>query len=188
MITPTGVDRKDRRVDHAHTGAQTPVPAQTHHEPTGGLMSLSDGRRQATTVADLPEPLGKLLWRRHTVYRERGGTVVIRGEDAGRWISLASHGSGRVRIRAGRILDGGTTAPARAETTVPLDGDMTRLAACCRGLLAETAGARAAEGATASPVTDRPRRGPRNGRRRQGTAVLVCAAVVVGLIAVSMLG
>ncbi len=151
-------------------------------------MPLSDDRRQATMLSDLPEPLGKLLWRRHTVYRERGGTVVIRGEDAGRWISLASHGSGRVRIRAGRILDGGTTAPARAETTVPLDGDMTRLAACCRGLLAETAGSRAAEGARPSPMTARPRQGTRKGRRGRGVTVLVCAAVVVGLIAASMLG
>ncbi|MEU9093745.1 hypothetical protein ACIOEW_37540 [Streptomyces sp. NPDC087901] len=149
---------------------------------------MSDDRRQAATVSDLPEPLAKLLWRRHTVYRERGGTVVIRGEDAGRWISLASHGSGRVRIRAGRILDGGTTAPARAETTVPLDGDIARLAACCRGLLAETAGARAPETATPSPMTARSRPGRRKSRRRQGTAVLVCAAVVVGLIAVSMFG
>ncbi|WP_393058494.1 hypothetical protein [Streptomyces sp. LN549] len=149
---------------------------------------MSDDRRQATMLSDLPEPLGKLLWRRHTVYRERGGTVVIRGEDAGRWISLASHGSGRVRIRAGRILDGGTTAPARAETTVPLDGDMTRLAACCRGLLAETAGSRAAEGARPSPMTARPRQGTRKGRRGRGVTVLVCAAVVVGLIAASMLG
>ncbi|MER5280649.1 hypothetical protein ABT025_33625 [Streptomyces sp. NPDC002809] len=149
---------------------------------------MSDDRRQAATVSDLPEPLAKLLWRRYTVYRERGGTVVIRGEDAGRWISLASHGSGRVRIRAGRILEGGTTAPARAETTVPLDGDIARLAACCRGLLAETAGARAAETAAPPPATARQRPGPRKGRRRRGTAVLVCAAVVVGLIAVSMFG
>ncbi|MFI6864140.1 hypothetical protein ACIBKZ_30285 [Streptomyces sp. NPDC050421] len=153
-------------------------------------MSLSDDRRQAATVADLPAPLAKLLWRQHTVYRERGGTVVIRGEDAGRWISLASHGSGRVRIRAGRILDGGTTAPARAETTVPLDGDIARLAACCRGLLAETAGAREEEAPAPSPTRGRPRQGSRKGRRGRGATVLVCAAAVavVGLIAASMLG
>lgn len=161
-------------------------------------MPLSDDRRQADTVADLPGPLAKLLWRQHTVYRERGGTVVIRGEDAGRWISLAPHGSGRVRIRAGRILDGGTTAPARAETTATLDGDLTRLAACCRGLLAETAGARAAESPAPSPTRDRPRQGPRKssrqssrkGRRGRGATVLVWAAAVatVGLIAASMFG
>lgn len=141
-------------------------------------------------MADLPGPLAKLLWRQHTVYRERGGTVVIRGEDAGRWISLAPHGSGRVRLRAGRILDGGTTAPARAETTVPLDGDLARLAACCRGLLAETAGAREAEARAASPTrTTRPRPDSRQGRRRRGATVLVwAAAVVVGLIAVSVFG
>lgn len=148
-------------------------------------MPVSDDRRRAVTVADLPGPLAKLLWRRHTVYRERGGTVVIRGEDAGRWISLAPHGSGRVRIRAGRILDGGTTAPARAETTAALDGDIAVLAACCRGLLAETAGARAA---APSPGTARPRPRSRKGRRGRGTAVLVCAAVVVGLIAASVFG
>lgn len=151
-------------------------------------MSLSDDRRQVATVADLPVPLAKLLWRQHTVYRERDGTVVIRGEDAGRWISLASHGRGRVRVRAGRILDGGTTAPARAETTVPLDGDIARLAACCRGLLAETAGARAAGTAAPPPGTARPRPRSRKGRRGRGTAVLVCAAVVVGLIAASVFG
>ncbi|MFI6897813.1 hypothetical protein ACIBM4_27255 [Streptomyces sp. NPDC050256] len=153
-------------------------------------MPLSDDRRQVATVADLPVPLAKLLWRQHTVYRERDGTVVIRGEDAGRWISLASHGRGRVRVRAGRILDGGTTAPARAETTVPLDGDIARLAACCRGLLAETAGARTAQAPQPSPMTAaRPPKGPRTGRRRRGTTVLVCAAaVVVGLIAASVFG
>lgn len=153
-------------------------------------MPLSDDRRQVATVADLPVPLAKLLWRQHTVYRERDGTVVIRGEDAGRWISLASHGRGRVRVRAGRILDGGTTAPARAETTVPLDGDIARLAACCRGLLAETAGARAAGTPQPSPLTAaRPPKGPRKAGRRRGATVLVCAAaVVVGLIAASMFG
>ncbi|WP_406450805.1 hypothetical protein OG782_14030 [Streptomyces sp. NBC_00876] len=153
-----------------------------------------------TTVSALPVPLAKLLWRQHAVYRERGGTVVIRGEDAGRWISLTSHGSGLVRVRAGRILDGGTTAPARAEATVPLDGDITRLAACCRGLLAETADARTGE--TGGPSTGRgrqrqasrqgsrkgPRQGSRRGRRGRSAAVLVCAAVVVGLIAASMFG
>ncbi|MEV0743596.1 hypothetical protein OG778_11145 [Streptomyces sp. NBC_00184] len=152
---------------------------------------MSDDRRQIATVADLPVPLAKLLWRQHTVYRERDGTVVIRGEDAGRWISLASHGRGRVRVRAGRILDGGTTAPARAETTVPLDGDIARLAACCRGLLAETAGARAAGTPQPSPLTAaRPPKGPRKAGRRRGATVLVCAAaaVVVGLIAASMFG
>lgn len=98
------------------------------------------------------------------------------------------HGSGRVRIRAGRILDGGTTAPARAETTAALDGDIAVLAACCRGLLAETAGARAAETAAPPPGTARPRPRSRKGRRGRGTAVLVCAAVVVGLIAASVFG
>lgn len=151
-------------------------------------MPVSDDRQRAVTVADLSGPLAKLLWRQYTVYRERGGTVVIRGEDADRWISLAPHGSGRVRIRAGRILDGGTTAPARAETTAALDGDIAVLAACCRGLLAETAGARATEATEPSPVTARPRPRSRKGRRGRGTAVLVCAAVVVGLIAASVFG
>ncbi|MFE9820201.1 hypothetical protein [Streptomyces sp. NBC_00236] len=153
-------------------------------------MPLSDDRRQVATVADLPVPLAKLLWRQHTVYRERDGTVVIRGEDAGRWISLASHGRGRVRVRAGRILDGGTTAPARAETTVPLDGDIARLAACCRGLLAETAGARAAQAPAPPPARAvRPERSSRKAGRGRRTAVLMCAAAVVaGLIAASVFG
>lgn len=160
-------------------------------------MSLSDERRQAAAVSDLPAPLARLLWRQHTVYRERGGTVVIRGEDAGRWISLTAHGVGRVRVRTGRILDGGTTAPARAETTVPLDGDIARLAACCRALLAETADAGTPGTQAPAPARGgRSRNGSRNGSRKgfrrgrsgRGTTVLVCAAVVVGLIAASMFG
>ncbi|MET7645693.1 hypothetical protein ABZS83_19020 [Streptomyces sp. NPDC005426] len=145
-------------------------------------MSSSDDRRPAATVRDLPGPLAKLLWRQHTVYRERGGTVVIRGEDAGRWISLTAHGAGRVRVRAGRILDGGTTAPARAETTVPLDGDITRLAACCRGLLAETADVRAGRPAAPRSSAARPGRRPRRGRRLRVATALVCVALVGGAL------
>lgn len=145
------------------------------------------GRGQAVTVHDILEPLAKLLWRQYTVYRERGGTLVIRGEQAERWLSLTAHGSGRVRIRAGRILDGGTTAPARAETTAPLDGDIARLAACCRGLLAETAdavgGARSGGAGASSPVPRGPQRRPRKGWRGAVALGLICSAVAAGLVA-----
>ncbi|MFE7244006.1 hypothetical protein [Streptomyces sp. NPDC057580] len=81
-----------------------------------------------------------MLWREHTVYRERSGGVVIRGEHVRRWISLApAGGRGEVLVRAGRILDGGTTAPARSEAVVPLSAGTGVLAATCRRLLAEAA-------------------------------------------------
>ncbi|MFE3902473.1 hypothetical protein ACFXPY_19650 [Streptomyces sp. NPDC059153] len=81
-----------------------------------------------------------MLWREHTVYRERSGGVVIRGEHVQRWISLApAGGRGEVLVRAGRILDGGTTAPARSEAVVPLSAGTDVLAATCRRLLAEAA-------------------------------------------------
>lgn len=84
--------------------------------------------------------LAAVLWREHTVYRERTGGVVIRGEHVRRWISLApAGGRGEILLRAGRILDGGTTAPARSEAVVPLTAGTAELAAACRRLLAETA-------------------------------------------------
>ncbi|MCX4965738.1 hypothetical protein OHA98_12975 [Streptomyces sp. NBC_00654] len=143
---------------------------------------MNDERRQTPTLRDIAGPLAKLLWRQHTVYRERGGTVVIRGEDAGRWISLTAHGLDRALVRTGRILDGGTTAPARAETIAPLDGDIARLAACCRGLLAETADTRTGGARTSQPSKGRPRRRSRSGRRRPVATALICLALVVGLV------
>ncbi|KPI15465.1 hypothetical protein OV450_2603 [Actinobacteria bacterium OV450] len=84
--------------------------------------------------------LAVLLWREHTVYRERSGGVVIRGDHVGRWISLAPTGvDGELLVRAGRILPGGTTAPARCEAVADPASGTPGLAALCRRLLAETA-------------------------------------------------
>ncbi|MGX1885194.1 hypothetical protein [Streptomyces sp. NPDC055287] len=91
-------------------------------------------------LRDTASELAEVLWREHTVYRDRAGGVVIRGEHVQRWISLApAGGRGEVLVRAGRILDGGTTAPARSEAIVPLDAGTAQLAATCRRLLAEAA-------------------------------------------------
>ncbi|MBV7245548.1 hypothetical protein [Streptomyces sp. MW-W600-10] len=143
-----------------------------------------------------------MLWREHTVYRERSGGMVIRGEHVERWISLApAGGSGEVLVRAGRILDGGTTAPARSEAVVPLSAGMGPLAATCRRLLAEAAAdavrvppGRAASGRSDRPArSQRPRRSRRsrsrrserrNGRERHtGFGSWVIMACVVGVIA-----
>ncbi|GHJ94667.1 hypothetical protein SNE510_41860 [Streptomyces sp. NE5-10] len=86
--------------------------------------------------------LAGILWREHTVYRERGGGVVIRGEHVRRWISLApTGGRDQALLRAGRILDGGTTAPARTEVVVDLTAPVAELATVCRRMLAEVAAA-----------------------------------------------
>ncbi|MET9350700.1 hypothetical protein [Streptomyces termitum] len=86
--------------------------------------------------------LARILWREHTVYRERGGGVVIRGEHVRRWISLApTGGKDQALLRAGRLLDGGTTAPARTEVVVDLTTPVADLAAICRRMLAEVAAA-----------------------------------------------
>ncbi|WP_406419089.1 hypothetical protein OH809_29685 [Streptomyces sp. NBC_00873] len=91
-------------------------------------------------LRDTAGELAEILWREHTVYRERSGGVVIRGEHVRRWISLApAGGRDEVLVRAGRILDGGTTAPARSEAVVPLSAGTGVLAATCRRLLAEAA-------------------------------------------------
>ncbi|MFE6984617.1 MULTISPECIES: hypothetical protein [Streptomyces] len=143
-----------------------------------------------------------MLWREHTVYRERSGGMVIRGEHVERWISLApAGGSGEVLVRAGRILDGGTTAPARSEAVVPLSAGMGPLAATCRRLLAEAAAdavrvppGRAASGRSDRPArSQRPRRSRRSRSRRSerrsgrerhtGFGSWVIMACVVGVIA-----
>ncbi|MFG3280864.1 hypothetical protein [Streptomyces sp. NPDC048111] len=112
-------------------------------------------------LRDTADELARLLWREHTLYRERSGSVVIRGAHVERWISLSpTGGKDQVLIRAGRILDGGTTAPARSETVAALTGSTGELAAVCRKLLAETA---------AEPVhagSGRARREGRPGRSR----------------------
>ncbi|MEH6377669.1 hypothetical protein V7793_25525, partial [Streptomyces sp. KLMMK] len=65
-------------------------------------------------LRETAEELAGLLWREYIVYRDRSGEVVIRGEHVQRWISLApAAGADEILVRAGRILDGGTTAPAR---------------------------------------------------------------------------
>ncbi|WP_327281005.1 MULTISPECIES: hypothetical protein [unclassified Streptomyces] len=113
---------------------------------------MSAGLRE--TAAEL----AVLLWREHTVYRERSGGVVIRGDHVGRWISLAPTGvNGELLVRAGRILPGGTTAPARCEAVADPAAGTPSLAALCRRLLAETA----------APSLPRPRGGHPAGARRR---------------------
>lgn len=133
--------------------------------------------------------LAEILWREHTVYRERSGGVVIRGEHVRRWISLApAGGRDEILVRAGRILDGGTTAPARSEAVVPLSAGAGVLAATCRRLLAEAA----ADAAPVPPGRATPGRSKRSGKavRPKGGGrhtsfgswvILACVAGVVAL-------
>ncbi|MFE9396423.1 hypothetical protein [Streptomyces flavidovirens] len=147
-------------------------------------------------LRDTASELAEVLWREHTVYRDRAGGVVIRGEHVQRWISLApAGGRGEILVRAGRILDGGTTAPARSEAIVPLAAGTGELAATCRRLLAETAVDATPRfpgppsGTGRSRGSNRPSRSGRPGRlRRRGRhtsfsswVVLVCVAGVVAL-------
>lgn len=135
--------------------------------------------------------LASVLWKEHTVYRERGGGVVIRGEHVRRWISLApTGGRDQALVRAGRILDGGTTAPARLEAVVDLSAGTAELAAVCRRLLAETAAESGAPARPASPA--RAARAPRPRRNRHtglgSWVALLCVAAIVGLWAYSVFG
>ncbi|GGT95696.1 MULTISPECIES: hypothetical protein [Streptomyces] len=144
--------------------------------------------------------LARVLWREHTVYRERGGGVVIRGEHVGRWISLApTGGKDQARVRAGRLLDGGTTAPARSEAVVDLTAGTNELAAVCRRLLADVAAAESAPVGGPRPARaskpSKPARAakPAKPARRRHTSlgswvVLLCVAGIVGLWAYSVLG
>ncbi|MEU2155120.1 hypothetical protein ABZ532_08845 [Streptomyces sp. NPDC019396] len=138
-------------------------------------------RETATELADV-------LWREHTVYRDRAGGVVIRGDHVQRWISLApSGGRDEILLRAGRILDGGTTAPARSEAVAGLTAGTAALAAICRRLLAEAA----VETTPSAPVPRRSARPERSletryrgSRRHTGVGswvVLLCVIAVVGL-------
>ncbi|CAM5305052.1 hypothetical protein [Streptomyces abikoensis] len=134
-------------------------------------------------LRETAEELAGLLWREYIVYRDRAGEVVIRGEHVQRWISLApAGGSDEVLVRAGRILDGGTTAPARSETVVPLSAGMGDLAAACRRLLADTAAAPAPR--TPEPL-GRPAKAPRARKSRHtglGSWVVILSVLgVVGL-------
>lgn len=148
--------------------------------------------------------LAAVLWREHTVYRERGGGVVIRGEHVERWISLApTGGRNQARLRAGRLLDGGTTAPARSEVVVDLSVGTAELAAVCRRLLADVAaaetappGARAAQRQAGTKTKVKAKaekaKAPRPRRSRHTSlaswVVLICVAGVVGLWAYSVFG
>jgi hypothetical protein len=116
-------------------------------------------------LRDTASELAELLWREHTLYRERSGSVVIRGAHVERWISLSpTGGQDQVLIRAGRILDGGTTAPARSEAVASLTVGTSELAAVCRRLLAETA-------AGPAPRSERPRPGRARKAKRAGKPV-----------------
>ncbi|MFF9065767.1 hypothetical protein ACF09E_10460 [Streptomyces sp. NPDC014891] len=116
-----------------------------------------------TQLRETADQLAGVLWREHTVYRERGGGVVIRGEHVRRWISLGpTGGKDQALLRAGRLLDGGTTAPARTEVVVDLTAGTAELAAVCRRMLAEVA-------AVAEPAAAQPARAGRTaGSGKQG--------------------
>ncbi|MBT2394993.1 hypothetical protein [Streptomyces sp. ISL-100] len=137
-------------------------------------------------LRDTASELAEVLWREHTVYRDRAGGVVIRGEHVQRWISLApSGGRGEILVRAGRILHGGTTAPARSEAIVPLAAGTGELAATCRRLLAEAA----VDAAPRVPGPSSAGRAKGAGKQRQrgrhtsfsSWVVLACVAGVVAL-------
>ncbi|WP_327356878.1 hypothetical protein [Streptomyces sp. NBC_01304] len=150
-------------------------------------------------LTDTARRLAKVLWTQHTVYRDRTGGVVIRADHIERWISLAATGTrGNVLIRAGRLLDGGTTAPARVEAVMPLSTGIDGLAATCRRLLADTAevsevpsrhqprtdsGTRSAK-RRRTPRRERPRRQGR-GRYRATWVIAAAAAVAISLYAYS---
>ncbi|MFD4125725.1 hypothetical protein ACFVV7_31310 [Streptomyces globisporus] len=132
-----------------------------------------------------------MLWREHTVYRERSGGMVIRGEHVRRWISLApAGGRDEILVRAGRILDGGTTAPARSEAVVPLSAGTDVLAAACRRLLAEAASdaERVTRGGAATG-SGRTRRSGKTARRKGrgrhtgfgSWVIVICVVGVIGL-------
>ncbi|MFE1547949.1 hypothetical protein [Streptomyces sp. NPDC058718] len=159
-------------------------------------------------LRDTAQELAGILWREHTVYRERGGGVVIRGEHVRRWISLApTGGKDRALLRAGRILDGGTTAPARSEVVVDLTAGTAELATVCRRLLADVAagadtppgpsragrpkektGKREKPGRAARAA--RPGRRPRRERHTSAGSwfVLLCVAGVLGAWLYSLFG
>ncbi|QHF95542.1 hypothetical protein DEH18_18710 [Streptomyces sp. NHF165] len=154
---------------------------------------MSDGTR-AQDLRTLGGQLAGLLWRQHSIYRERNGGIVIRGEHVARWISLSAGGTRQLHVRAGRLLEGGTTAPARAEAVVPRECGLGELAGVCRRLLAETAGGGAPEAPARHPAPDRAERGARRSarpgdsrrRRARWTAgvvlALAAAALAAGLV------
>ncbi|WP_438295266.1 hypothetical protein [Streptomyces sp. HUAS TT7] len=141
-------------------------------------------------LRDTASELAELLWREHTLYRERSGSVVIRGAHVERWISLSpTGGQDQVLIRAGRILDGGTTAPARSEAVASLTVGTSELAAVCRRLLAETAAGPAHR--NGQPRPGRPKkaeaakrsRKPARRSRHTGFASWLIILAVIGVVA-----
>lgn len=148
-----------------------------------------------TQLRETATELANVLWREHTVYRERGGGFVIRGEHVERWISLSpTGGRNEALVRVGRILEGGTTAPARSEQIVSLDAGTNELAAVCRRLLADAAAEPSrpvrdrAAGTDRGGSKGRKGRTPRKPRRARHTSftswvVIVCIAGVVGVFA-----
>ncbi|QNS09334.1 hypothetical protein [Streptomyces xanthii] len=141
-------------------------------------------------LRETADELAGVLWREHTVYRERGGGVVIRGEHVGRWISMAPTGRrDQALIRAGRILDGGTTAPARLEAVADLTAGTAELAGICRRLLAETAldtapaPAPRGRGNQAGRQGRKPKPARRPKGRRMSLASWVVLLSVAGLVA-----
>ncbi|MFJ2936872.1 hypothetical protein ACIO8G_29430 [Streptomyces sp. NPDC087219] len=165
-----------------------------------------------TQLRETADELAGVLWREHTVYRERGGGVVIRGEHVRRWISLGpTGGKDQALLRAGRLLDGGTTAPARTEVVVDLKAGTAELAAVCRRMLAEVAAvtepapAQARAGRAAEPGRQgRPGRQRKPGRAARAArpgrprgerhtslgsfVVLLCVAGVLGAWLYSLFG
>ncbi|WP_030675004.1 hypothetical protein [Streptomyces rimosus] len=140
-----------------------------------------------THLADTARQLAAVLWQQHTVYRDRTGGVVIRGEHVERWISLSATGTrGDVLIRAGRILDGGTSAPARAETVMRLDSGTGELAAACRRLLADIA-MRSEPAAPRATEYARPPRQPRTRPRTARVALWVVLATVTSAAVLAVL-
>ncbi|MEU2116243.1 hypothetical protein ABZ567_11405 [Streptomyces sp. NPDC016459] len=155
-------------------------------------------------LKETADELAGVLWREHTVYRERGGGVVIRGEHVRRWISLGpTGGKDQALLRAGRLLDGGTTAPARTEVVVDLTAGTAELAAVCRSLLADVAavaepvpaGAGRARSTGKQGRPGRAARAARPGRPRKGRHtslgsffVLLCVAGVLGAWLYSLFG
>ncbi|NJP77690.1 hypothetical protein HCK01_10230 [Streptomyces sp. AA8] len=139
-------------------------------------------------LRETAEELAGLLWREYIVYRDRSGEVVIRGEHVQRWISLApAAGADEILVRAGRILDGGTTAPARSEAVVALSAGTGELAATCRRLLADTAAAPAPASAPPEPGRAKGRRpakarSGRGSRRHTGLGSWVVIACVLGVL------
>ncbi|MGI5447130.1 hypothetical protein ACQEVM_15390 [Streptomyces sp. CA-243310] len=131
-------------------------------------------------LKDTATELAEVLWREHTVYRDRTGGVVIRGEHVQRWISLApSAGRDEVLLRAGRILEGGTTAPARSEAVASLSAGTGELAAVCRRLLAETAAGPSTAGSGQGRSKRRPRPARRGGHTSPASWLVVAGVVAV---------